>query len=89
MQIFPPSYLTSLTLTSLARLIQNPESTRLLNDDPYRGQYGTNAQTPQRQSHQPDPEAQRREREALEGICHSMSEYAAYHCSAIFGGCSG
>lgn len=59
-------------------LLQSPETTRLLYDDPYRSQYGTNGQTPQRQSYQPDPETQRREREALEGICHSMSEYA-YH----------
>ncbi len=68
----------SLTLTSLARLLQSPETTRLLYDDPYRSQYGTNGQAPQRQIYQPDPETQRREREALEGICHSMSEYATY-----------
>lgn len=76
--------LDSLTLTSLARLLQSPETTRLLYDDPYRSQYSTNGQTPQRQYYQPDPETQRREREALEGICHSMSEYATYHwwCSA-------
>ena len=54
---------------------QNPETSRLLFDDPYRSQYGATGQTQHRaQYHQPDPESLRREREALEGICHDMSE---------------
>ncbi|KAL6714416.1 hypothetical protein ACLMJK_007839 [Lecanora helva] len=52
----------------------NTETSRLLPDDPYRSQYGTSGQHPQRRARQPDPEAQRREREALESICHSMSD---------------
>lgn len=54
---------------------QNPETSRLIDDDPYRSQYGSNNRHPQRAAYQPDPESLRREREALEGICHSMSEY--------------
>lgn len=29
----------------------------------------------QRPAYQPDPESVKREREALDGICHAMSEY--------------
>ena len=59
----------------MARPLQDPETSRLLHHDPYRTQYGSTGQPSQRQTHHPDPEAQRREREVLEGICHSMSEY--------------
>lgn len=53
---------------------KNPETSGLLSDTPYRNQYGSNAQNVQRPVYQPDPESLRREREALEGICHAMSE---------------
>ncbi len=55
-------------------LAKNPETSGLLSDDPYRNHYGSNAQNVQRPVYQPDPESLRREREALEGICHAMSE---------------
>lgn len=51
---------------------QNPETSRLLYDEPYRSHYGSN-QNSQRLYHA-DPESLRREQEALEAICHSMSE---------------
>lgn len=79
----------ALDTDSPCSLSQNPETSRLLYDDPYRTQYGTNGQANQRQSYQPDPETQRREREALEGLCHAMSEYdhiySSFHCSVILG----
>ncbi|MCJ1461602.1 hypothetical protein MMC07_000199 [Pseudocyphellaria aurata] len=53
---------------------ENPETSRLLYDEPYRPNYGSNIQNTQRLAYQPDPESLRREREALEGICHSMSD---------------
>lgn len=53
---------------------QNPETSRLLYDEPYRSQYGSNIQNTQRLAYQPDSESLRREREALERICHFMSE---------------
>lgn len=57
------------------RGVENPETSRLLYDDPYRSQYGATGQTQHRaQHHQPDPESLRRETEALEGICHDMSD---------------
>jgi len=55
----------------------------LLYNDPYRSQYGTNVQQQRQQQQrqqqqrsvcQPDPEALRREREAMERICHAMTE---------------
>ena len=54
--------------------LQNPETARLLYDDPYRSYYGANLQSAQRSAYQPDPEAQRREREELEAMCHALSE---------------
>jgi len=68
----PARPLTSLPCT------QNAETSRLLYDDPYRSQYGTNVQQQRQQQQrsvcQPDPEALRREREAMERICHAMTE---------------
>lgn len=53
---------------------ENPETSRLLYDDPYRSQYG-GVQHPQRTVYsQPDPESLRREREALERITNAMSD---------------
>ncbi|KAF6239929.1 hypothetical protein HO173_001537 [Letharia columbiana] len=57
------------------RGVENPETSRLLYDDPYRSQYGATGQSQHRvHYHQPDPESLRRETEALEGICHDMSD---------------
>ncbi|KAL9132548.1 MAG: hypothetical protein Q9175_006274 [Cornicularia normoerica] len=57
------------------RGVENPETSRLLYDDPYRSQYGAAGQTQHRvHYHQQDPESLRRETEALEGICHNMSD---------------
>ncbi|KAG8532841.1 uncharacterized protein KY384_002719 [Bacidia gigantensis] len=54
---------------------QSSETSRLLYDDPYRSQYGTNGTHNQRViQQQPDAEALRREREEMEGICHRMSD---------------
>ncbi|MCJ1245248.1 hypothetical protein MMC30_002451 [Trapelia coarctata] len=54
--------------------LPDPETSRLLYDDPYRAQYGSNIQSIQRPVYQPDPESVKREREALDGICHAMSD---------------
>ncbi|KAL9068078.1 MAG: hypothetical protein Q9161_006431 [Pseudevernia consocians] len=56
------------------RGVENPETSRLLYDDPYRSQYGGAGTQHRAQYHQPDPESLRREREALEVICHDMSD---------------
>lgn len=61
--------------TNLLPCSQHPETSRLLYDDPYRAQYGSHIQNMQRPVYQPDPEPVKREREALDGICHAMSEY--------------
>jgi len=53
---------------------EDPETSRLLSDDPYRAQYGSHIQNIQRPVYQPDPESVKREREALENICHAMSD---------------
>ncbi|KAL8951327.1 MAG: hypothetical protein Q9222_002692 [Ikaeria aurantiellina] len=53
---------------------QDPETSRLLSDDPYRQTYGSRTQTPRRPATEPDSEDVRREREALENIAHGMSE---------------
>ncbi|KAG7006382.1 hypothetical protein G7Y79_00015g039720 [Physcia stellaris] len=53
---------------------ENPETSRLLYDESYRPHYGSAQQQHQRTSNQPDPESVRREREALESICHAMSD---------------
>lgn len=53
---------------------ENGETSRLLYDDPYRSQYGSHVQPSQRLTYQPDPESVKREREALESICHAMSD---------------
>ena len=46
----------------------------MLSDEPFRSQYGS-VQHQQRAVNQPDPEVLRREREAMETICHAMSEW--------------
>jgi hypothetical protein len=51
-----------------------PESSRLLDDDPYQAGYGYGALSHAQQASQPDPEYVRREREALESICQRTSE---------------
>lgn len=55
------------------RGVENSETSRLLYDDPYRPQYGAAGQT-RAHHYQQDPESLRRETEALEGICHDMSD---------------
>ena len=55
------------------RYLQNPETSRLLSDDPFRN-YGSRFHATSRQLDEPDPEHIRQEREALESIAHSMSE---------------
>ena len=52
---------------------QDPETSRLLSDDPFRN-YGSRAQPTRRPLDEPDPEYVRQEREALETIALSMSE---------------
>ncbi|KAL8681781.1 MAG: hypothetical protein Q9186_002096 [Xanthomendoza sp. 1 TL-2023] len=54
------------------RYESDPETSRLLSDDPFRN-YGSRTQLPRRPD-EPDPEHVRREREALESIAHGMSE---------------
>lgn len=51
-----------------------PESSRLLEDDPYQAGYGYGALNQAQQANQPDPEYVRREREALDAICQRTSE---------------
>jgi hypothetical protein len=51
-----------------------PESSRLLDDDPYQAGYGYGALNHAQQANQPDPEYVRREREALDAICQRTSE---------------
>ncbi|KAJ5105763.1 hypothetical protein NUU61_003110 [Penicillium alfredii] len=51
-----------------------PESSRLLDDDPYQAGYGYGALNHAHQANQPDPESVRREREALEAICQRTSD---------------
>ena len=51
-----------------------PESSRLLDEDPYQTGYGYGALNHAQQANQPDPEYVRREREALEAICQRTSE---------------
>lgn len=51
-----------------------PESSRLLDDDPYQAGYGYGALNQAQQANQPDPEYVRREREALDAICQRTSE---------------
>ncbi|MCJ1282418.1 hypothetical protein MMC26_001741 [Xylographa opegraphella] len=53
---------------------EDAETSRLLSDDPYRAQYGSHIQNIQRLVYQPNPESVKREREALENICHAMSD---------------
>lgn len=54
--------------------IFKPESSRLLEEDPYQAGYGYGALNHAQQASQPDPEYVRREREALESICQRTSE---------------
>ena len=73
LQTQPPFLLTLAPLR-----FQNPETSRLLHDDPYRSQYGTD-QSRRRAQDEPDPtEMTPREREAQQRICHAMSEYVTY-----------
>ncbi|KAJ5129469.1 uncharacterized protein N7515_005508 [Penicillium bovifimosum] len=51
-----------------------PESSRLLEEDPYQSGYGYGALNHAQQASQPDPEYVRREREALESICQRTSD---------------
>ncbi|CAI7621468.1 unnamed protein product [Penicillium pancosmium] len=51
-----------------------PESSRLLDDDPYQAGYGYGALNHAQQANQPDPEYVRREREALDAICQRTSD---------------
>lgn len=51
-----------------------PESSRLLDEDPYHAGYGYGAFNTTQHANQPDPESVRREREALEAICQRTSE---------------
>lgn len=51
-----------------------PESSRLLEDDPYQAGYGYGALNQAQQANQPDPEYVRREREALDAICQRTSD---------------
>ncbi|KAJ5662155.1 uncharacterized protein N7477_009771 [Penicillium maclennaniae] len=51
-----------------------PESSRLLEDDPYQAGYGYGALNHAQQANQPDPEYVRREREALDAICQRTSD---------------
>ncbi|KAI4285265.1 MAG: hypothetical protein L6R38_000802 [Xanthoria sp. 2 TBL-2021] len=53
--------------------LEDPETSRLLSDDPFRN-YGSRAQPTRRPLDDPDPENVRQEREALETIAHGMSE---------------
>ncbi|KAL8693837.1 MAG: hypothetical protein Q9218_001393 [Villophora microphyllina] len=55
------------------RDVEDPETSRLLSDDPYRS-YGSRNPNARPAAPQPDPESVRREREALENIAHGMSE---------------
>ena len=59
-----------------APYLQQQERSRLLYDEPFRSRYGA-VQQQHRAVNQPDPELLRREREALEAICHEMSELVA------------
>jgi len=52
----------------------NGESSRLLDDDPYQSGYGTIQQTQAHGTYQPDPQAAKREAEALEAICQKTSD---------------
>ncbi|MCJ1369620.1 hypothetical protein MMC20_000832 [Loxospora ochrophaea] len=71
---YPATKAHSLDLSLTYDLFKHPETSRLLSDDPYRPQYGSNNANGQRSTYQPDPESLRREREALEGICNAMSD---------------
>ncbi|KAJ5959390.1 uncharacterized protein N7479_006540 [Penicillium vulpinum] len=51
-----------------------PESSRLLEEDPYQAGYGYGALNHAQQVSQPDSEYVRREREALESICQRTSD---------------
>lgn len=75
MQILPPAY-SSFPLTLAPLLVQNPETSRLLDDNPYRTQYGTHGQNRGRPQDQPNPtEMTAQEREAQDQIGTIMSEY--------------
>ncbi|KAL8723479.1 MAG: hypothetical protein Q9225_000212 [Loekoesia sp. 1 TL-2023] len=56
------------------RHVEDPETSRLLSDDPYRSNYGSRTQNARRPADEADAEHARREREVLESIAHGMSE---------------
>lgn len=56
------------------KIFLKPESSRLLDEDPYQNGYGYGALNQAQQPNQPDPEYVRREREALDAICQRASE---------------
>jgi hypothetical protein len=62
-----------LQLANVSHSLQ-PESSRLLEEDPYQSGFGYGALNHAQQASQPDPEYVRREREALESICQRTSE---------------
>lgn len=79
---YPPKHQPPFLLTLAPLRVQNPETSRLLHDDPYRSQYGTD-QNRRRAQDEPDPtEMTPQEREAQQRICHAMSEYVTYLCSS-------
>ncbi|KAF7718285.1 Uncharacterized protein PECH_002887 [Penicillium ucsense] len=51
-----------------------PESSRLLDEDPYQTSYNYGSLHAQQANQQPDPESVRREREALDAICQRTSD---------------
>lgn len=62
-------------LTGSLRGHQDPETSRLLSDDPYRSNYGSRTPNIRRTAEEADAELDRqRERAALESIAHGMSE---------------
>ncbi|KAI4288089.1 MAG: hypothetical protein L6R35_002647 [Caloplaca aegaea] len=54
---------------------KDPETSRLLSDDPYRATYGSRSQNPRRSAEEAEADdVRRRERAILESIAHGMSE---------------
>lgn len=58
-------------------IIQQSESSRLLDDDIYQTGYGYGALNQPNQLNQPDQENLKRERDALDAICQRTSEYVS------------
>ncbi|KAI4097828.1 MAG: hypothetical protein LQ344_000100 [Seirophora lacunosa] len=53
---------------------KDPETSRLLSDDPYRATYGSRSQNPRPAEEAEADDSRRRERAVLESIAHGMSE---------------